>query len=82
MIKPCKSCKPHAFQDGKYGDKNRVMNPDCEEGPADVSLHGLRQGIFVVAWLLAVEAVRAVTALIRRRKKVQSIRGRKTGSEL
>ena len=26
IVKPCLGCKPHAYQDNKYGDKLRVHN--------------------------------------------------------
>lgn len=27
MIQKCPNCKPHSFQDTRYGEKVRVMNP-------------------------------------------------------
>ena len=33
MIKPCPTCKPHAFQDSRYGSKNRVMNRTAKKDP-------------------------------------------------
>ena len=32
MILYCSSCKPHEFQDTRYGDKMRVMNPFPKSG--------------------------------------------------
>lgn len=31
MIATCSPCKPHAYQDKKYGTNRRVMN-SCKEG--------------------------------------------------